>query len=47
MQVSKQQLELDVEQTVPNQERSISRRYVVTLLIELIFRVHHEKRWAR
>ena len=33
MQVRKQQLELDVEQTVPNQERSMSSLYIVTLLI--------------
>ena len=34
MQVKKQQLELDMEQqTVPNQERSTSRLYIVTLLI--------------
>ena len=33
MQVRKQQLELDMEQTVPNQERSMSSLYIVTLLI--------------
>ena len=34
MQVKKQQLELDMEQqTVPNQERSTSSLYIVTLLI--------------
>ena len=33
MQVKKQQLELDMEQLVPNQERSTSRLYIVTLLI--------------
>ena len=34
MQVKKQQLELDMEQQlVPNQERSTSRLYIVTLLI--------------
>ena len=34
MQVKKQQLELDMEQqTFPNQERSTSRLYIVTLLI--------------
>ena len=33
MQVKKQQLELDVEQLVPNRETSISRLYIVTLLI--------------
>ena len=33
-QVKKQQLELDMEQQlVPNQERSTSRLYIVTLLI--------------
>ena len=33
MQVKKQQLELDMEQLVPNQERSMSKLYIVTLLI--------------
>ena len=34
MQVKKQQLELDLEHSlVPNQERSMSRLYIVTLLI--------------
>ena len=33
MRVKKQQLELDMEQLVPNQERSTSRQYIVTLLI--------------
>ena len=33
MQVSKQQLELDMEQLVPNRKRSTSRLYIVTLLI--------------
>ena len=33
MQVKKQQLEPDMEQQVPNQERSTSRLYIVTLLI--------------
>ena len=28
---------------VPNRKRSTLRLYIVTLLIELIFRVHHEK----
>ena len=32
-QIRKQQLELDMEQLVPNQERSTSRLYIVTLLI--------------
>ena len=31
---------------VPNRKRSMSRLYIVTLLIELICRVHHEKCWA-
>ena len=31
---------------VPNRKRSTSRLYIVTLLIELICRVHHEKCWA-
>ena len=31
---------------VPNQERSTSRLYIVSLLIYLICRVHHEKLWA-
>ena len=35
MQVRKQQLELDMEQQVPNQERSTSRLYIVTLLFNL------------
>ena len=44
MQVKKQQLGLNMEQhMVPNQERSMSRLCIVTLLIELICRVHHEK----
>ena len=47
MQVRKQQLEPNMEQhTVPNQERSTSRLYIVTLLIELLCRVHHVKCWA-
>ena len=33
MQVRKQQLELDIEQLVPNRKRSTSRLYIVTLLI--------------
>ena len=35
MQVKKQQLELDMEQLVPNWERSTLRLYIVTLLIYL------------
>ena len=31
---------------VPNRKRSTSRLYTVTLLIELLCRVHHEKCWA-
>ena len=31
---------------VPNRERSMSRLNIVTLLIELICRVHHEKCWT-
>ena len=30
----------------PNRKRSMSRLYIVTLLIELICRVHHEKCWT-
>ena len=33
MQVRKQQLEMDMEQQVPNRKRSTSRLYIVTLLI--------------
>ena len=47
MQIRKQQLELDMEQQIgSNRKRSASRRYIVTLLISLICRVHHEKRWT-
>ena len=46
MQVKKQQLELDMvpnrTRLVPNRKRSMSRLCIVTLLIELICRVHHE-----
>ena len=31
---------------VPNKKRSVSRLYIVTLLVSLICRAHHEKRWA-
>ena len=31
---------------VPNRKRSTSRLYIVTLLVKLICRVHHEKHWA-
>ena len=44
MQVKRQQLESDmVNRLVPNWERSMSRLYIVTLLIWLICRVHHVK----
>ena len=47
MQVRKQQLELYMEnRLVPNQERSMSRLYLVTLHISLICRIHHEKCWV-
>ena len=32
--------------TIPSRKRSMSRLYIVTLLIQLICRVHLEKRWA-
>ena len=42
--VRKQQLELDMKQKlVPNRKRSTSRKYIVTLLVLLICKVHHEK----
>ena len=42
MQVKKQQLELNMEhRLVPNWKRSMSRLYIVTLLIELICRVYN------
>ena len=44
MQVKKQQLEPDMEQqTGFNWKRSMSRLYIVTLLIYLICKVHHVK----
>ena len=47
MQVKKQQLEPDMENRMaPNWERSTSRQYIVTLLIQLICRVHHRKHWG-
>ena len=47
MQIKKQQLEPDMSiRLVPNTERSMSRLYIVTLLILLICRVHHAKCWA-
>ena len=32
---------------VPNQERSMSKLYIVTLLISIICRVHHAKCWLK
>ena len=47
MQVKKQQLELDMEQqTASKLRKDTSRLYIVTLLIYLICRVHHEKHWT-
>ena len=47
MQVRKQQLELGMEQQTGSKlERSMSGLYIVTLLVLLIYRVHHEKCWA-
>ena len=47
MQVRKQQLDWTWNnRLVPNMKRSTSRLYVVILLIQLICRVYHEKRWA-
>ena len=43
MQVRKQQNWTWNNRLFPNQERSMSRLYIVTLLIELICRVHHVK----
>ena len=44
---SRSKLELDTNnRLVPNQERRMSRLYIVTLLIQLICRVHHEKCWT-
>ena len=34
------------QQQVPNRKRSMSRLYIVTLLISLIYRVHHKKHWT-
>ena len=48
MQVKKQQLKLGMEQQNGSKlERSMSRLYIVTLLIQLVCRVHHEKWRAR
>ena len=48
MQVRKQQLELNMEQQTGWYQigKSMSRLYIVTLLIELICRAHHEKCWT-
>ena len=46
MQVRKQQNWTWNNRLVPNWKRSTSKLYIVTLLIYLICRVHHEKRWA-
>ena len=47
MQVRKQQLELDMEQwTGSKLGRSMTRLYIVTLLILLLCRVYHEKHWT-
>ena len=35
-----------LKRLVPNRKRSMSRLYIVTLLIQLLCRVHHEKCWA-
>ena len=35
-----------VSYTILNRERNISRLYTVTMLIQLICRLHHEKHWA-
>ena len=45
MQVRKQQLDME-QQTGPNRRRSMSRLYIVTLLIQLLCRVYHEKCWV-
>ena len=42
MWVKKQQLEPDLEKLVQKWERSMSRLYIVTLLIQLIYRIHHK-----
>ena len=47
MQVKKQQLVPDMEQQTGSKlGKSMSRLYIVTLLIELICKVHHEIHWA-
>ena len=47
IQVRKQQFELDMQQwLVPNRKSSTSRLYIITLLIQLLCRIHHEKGWA-
>ena len=47
MHVKKQQNRTWNNRLVPNWERSTSGLYIVSLLIQLICRVHHEKRWSR
>ena len=44
MQVKKQNLEPEMEQT--DSKRGASRLYIVNLLIQLIWRAHHEKHWV-
>ena len=46
LQVRKQQYQTWNYRLVPNQERTTSRLHIVTLLIWLICRLHHEKCWA-
>ena len=47
MQVKKQKLELDMEQwTGSKLGKSVSRLYIVTLLVQFICRVHHGRCWA-
>ena len=44
--IPKEDITIVNNRLVPNRKRSSSRLYMVTLLISLIFRVHHEKRWT-
>ena len=46
MQVRKQQFWIWNNRLVPNRKRSTSRLYIITVLILLICRVHHEKHWT-
>ena len=47
MQVRKQQLELDMDnRLVPNRKRSMSRLYIVTLLIKIAGRIINHLRYA-